>query len=153
MQMKGAACRAGDAHGFRAVGHAQCRALRVQSSESGEALRHKYEGQRAAQPTQSTRCTWEGQRAEQLTHRGADQPTTHSVQSSQRTQPTHSKWVQSSQPTHSMQRSQRAARHAGPFVGVFQKSIFIRFINFWGYFPTKTESSPAFHSRSENCML
>ena len=29
-------------------------------------------------------------------------------------------------------------RHARPFVGVFQKSISIRFINFWRYFPTKT---------------
>ena len=28
--------------------------------------------------------------------------------------------------------------HARPFVGVFQKSISIRFINFWRYFPTKT---------------
>ena len=28
--------------------------------------------------------------------------------------------------------------HARPFVGVFQKSISVRFINFWRYFPTKT---------------
>ena len=28
--------------------------------------------------------------------------------------------------------------HARPLVGIFQESISIRFINFWRYFPTKT---------------
>ena len=32
----------------------------------------------------------------------------------------------------------KTLNHARPFVGVFQKSIFTRFINFWQYFPTKT---------------
>ena len=35
-------------------------------------------------------------------------------------------------------RSGQIERHARPFIGVFQKSINIRFINFWRYFPTKT---------------
>jgi len=34
-------------------------------------------------------------------------------------------------------RAARDASHARPFVGVFQKSISIRFINFWRYFPAK----------------